>query len=253
MGLGKGFGEETFAAFGADITERNQLYDEKVAAIHQALRGEPVTERGTRLYPDGRDLDRRVWQATFGPRTIADTAAAADGLLLMRHSPATRDPDAFRAEQADRAKQYLVACSAAGHRPQIALSHTVFPAPDRRTAIAELTGGLDRWEAFKATGGGDLRDRLAAENVTYGQPEEIVAELLANVAVYADELLLGFQPAVLPHEQALRKVELIAETILPALAASEPDRLADQHDGAPFRQRLALQNEDLADERRLAH
>jgi hypothetical protein len=170
-------------AFGADITERNQLYDEKVAAIHQALRGEPVTERGTRLYPDGRDLDRRVWQATFNPRTIADTAAAGDGLLLMRHSPATRDPDAFRAEQADRARQYLVACSATGHRPRIALSHTVFPAPDRRTAIAELIEGLDRWEAFKATGGGNLRDRLAAENFTYGHPEEIVAELLANVAV----------------------------------------------------------------------
>jgi alkanesulfonate monooxygenase SsuD/methylene tetrahydromethanopterin reductase-like flavin-dependent oxidoreductase (luciferase family) len=210
--------------------------------------------RRTGLYPDGRDLDRRVWQATFDPRTIASTAAAGDGLLLMRHSPATRDPGAFRAEQADRARQYLVACSATGHRPRIALSHTVFPAPDRRTAIAELTEGLDRWEAFKATGGGDLRDRLAAENVTYGHPEEIVAELLANVAVgYADELLLGFQPAVLPHEQALRKVELIAETILPALAASEPDRLADQHDGAPFGQTLALQDEDLADERRLAH
>jgi alkanesulfonate monooxygenase SsuD/methylene tetrahydromethanopterin reductase-like flavin-dependent oxidoreductase (luciferase family) len=56
LGLGKGFGEETFAAFGADITERNQLYDEKVVAIHRALRGKPVTEPGTRLYPDGRDL-----------------------------------------------------------------------------------------------------------------------------------------------------------------------------------------------------
>ena len=100
----------------------------------------------------------------------------------------------------------------------------MFPAADRRTALAQIGGRRQRapragWPppgAFPAAV--DVEDALRRFHAFYGHPDEIVAALQREqVLPVATDLITQFNPAVPDHDAAIRALELIATEVAPAL------------------------------------
>jgi len=109
------------------------------------------------------------------------------------------------------------------HRPRIGPSRFVFPAKDRRTALAAIGDGVHRAALRMAEHGAfpkglDQDEALRRFHSFYGHPEEIVAALgQERVLPVATDLITQFNPAVPDHDAAVRALELIATEVAPAL------------------------------------
>ncbi len=121
------------------------------------------------------------------------------------------------------AKAYLETWDRPQARPRIGLSRGVYPAADRRTALAEISEGTLRFaetmiKQGRFPAGLSVEQYAARLHTAYGHPEEVAAALLADqVLPYTTDLILQFNPATPPLEQALRQLEQIATQIAPAL------------------------------------
>ena len=109
------------------------------------------------------------------------------------------------------------------HRPRIGPSRFVFPAKDRRTALAAIGDDVHRAALRMAEHGAfpkglDQDEALRRFHSFYGHPEEIVAALgQERVLPVATDLITQFNPAVPDHDAAVRVLELIATEVAPAL------------------------------------
>ncbi|MET8946979.1 hypothetical protein ABZX30_26275 [Streptomyces sp. NPDC004542] len=108
------------------------------------------------------------------------------------------------------------------HHPRIGSSRFVFPAKDRRTALAAIGDAVHRAALRVAEHGAFPRDldankALRRSHSLYGHPEEIVAALgQEKVLPVATDLITPFNPAVPDHDAAIRALELITTEVAPA-------------------------------------
>ena len=217
LGIGSGSDPQEFQAFGVDMSQRQVLTTEAVTILQKALRGEPLGESGVRLQPPAPTLVDRLWQSAasvFGAQFVARQGA---GLILQRA------PGSFTYQnQVPVATTYLENWSGPTP-PRLAISRGVYPAADKRTALAELgeelaghIQGLVKQGQLPA--GLSLEDYCQQMTIAYGHPDEIVEFLLADqVLPYATDLILQFKPAMPSLDRALRMFEQIATQIAPAL------------------------------------
>ncbi|MET7991994.1 hypothetical protein ABZU76_13875 [Amycolatopsis sp. NPDC005232] len=107
--------------------------------------------------------------------------------------------------------------------PRIGLSRLVFPASDRRTALAQIGDDVHRAALrFGSRGvfpaGVGLEESLRRFHAFYGHPDEIVAAFeRERVLPVATDLSTQFNPAIPDHDTAVRALETIATEIAPAL------------------------------------
>jgi alkanesulfonate monooxygenase SsuD/methylene tetrahydromethanopterin reductase-like flavin-dependent oxidoreductase (luciferase family) len=109
------------------------------------------------------------------------------------------------------------------YRPRIGLSRFVFPAKDRRTALAQIgddvhAAALRFAERGAFPAGLDREAALRRFHAFFGAPEEVAEALRAErVLPVATDLITQFNPAVPDHDAAVRALELIATEVAPAL------------------------------------
>jgi alkanesulfonate monooxygenase SsuD/methylene tetrahydromethanopterin reductase-like flavin-dependent oxidoreductase (luciferase family) len=107
--------------------------------------------------------------------------------------------------------------------PRIGLSRFVFPARDRRAALAPIGEDVHRaalrfGERGTFPANLDTAAALRRFHCFYGHPDEIVAELRRErVLPVATDLITQFNPAVPDQDAAIRALELIATEVAPAL------------------------------------
>ncbi|MEV7285089.1 LLM class flavin-dependent oxidoreductase [Streptomyces sp. NPDC093252] len=221
IGVGSGSGTLEYTAFGKDPDRRRRLTSDHLRVLRAALSGEEVGAPGFRIQPPpAAGLADRIWQGVFSPTGAAHAAAAGSHLLLNR---AAYGHDAPTDEvQRPWADTYLAAWDRP-HRPRVGLSRFVFPAEDRRTALAHIRDDVHR-AALAMAGRGTLppgpgpEEALRRFHCFYGHPEEIVTALRRErVLPVATDLITQFNPAVLDHGTALRALERIATEVAPAL------------------------------------
>ncbi|WP_018633687.1 putative FMN-dependent luciferase-like monooxygenase [Neomegalonema perideroedes] len=222
LGIGTGGTPGSYAAFGLEHGRRAEIYDDALAKLRAALRGEDLGG-GNRLYPAAGDLDQRIWQATFSVAGGLRAGRAGDGLLLSRTQPrAKENPAASLAEiQLPIVEAYLKALPQ-GVAPRILASRSVFVADDRAEARRFAEIGLRRAAAQFAKSGHILRgetldDLILSLDTHVGTPEEVAESLRTDATLtHATEIAVQVHSIDPPPAQILRSIELFATEVAPA-------------------------------------
>jgi putative FMN-dependent luciferase-like monooxygenase len=223
LGVGTGGNPSAFAAFGLDSAQRADIFARNLDIVRNALAGRPLVG-GDTLYPPRPQLCGRIWQATFSVSGGTRAGQAGDGLLLSRTQP--RSKEAPRASLAELQHPIIDAYLAAlppGCEPRIMASRTVFVADDRQEASRLASIGLPRQRDHFVAGGnpspGDnLADMISAFDVHVGAPDDVITSLRADSALErVTDLVFQAHSIDPPHRFILRSIELIAQTVAPAL------------------------------------
>jgi alkanesulfonate monooxygenase SsuD/methylene tetrahydromethanopterin reductase-like flavin-dependent oxidoreductase (luciferase family) len=214
LGVGSGGSDLEYAAFGRDVARKRELTTEGLDILRRALAGEEVGTPGFRIQPAPGDFTGRIWQGVFSAPGAGFAAAGGSNLLLNRAAYGYDAPtDEVQRPWADEfLRQWKQP-----FEPRIGLSRFIFPAKDKRTALEQIGPGVLQ-AGRRMMPGDDLDGYLRRFHCFYGHPDEIVAELRQEkVLPIATDLITQFNPAVPPHDAALRALELIATDIAPAL------------------------------------
>ena len=223
LGVGSGGTASSFTAFGLDSAQRGPIHGANLAIVRAAFAGGDVGG-GNRLYPQGKPLLNRIWQATFSVEGGQRAGAAGDGLMLSRTQPrSTERPDASLAElQLPIIEAYLAALPAEVE-PRILASRTLFVADERSTALEWADIGLRRVaEKFAASGHGITGDRLEdlirRLDTHVGTVEDVIDTLAADATLErVTDISFQVHSVDPPHALILRSLELIAGSVAPAL------------------------------------
>ncbi|MBM3645922.1 MAG: putative FMN-dependent luciferase-like monooxygenase [Alphaproteobacteria bacterium] len=230
VGMGPGGNLTAFTAFGLDSAARGRLFDDHLALVRRAWRGESLAG-GDRLYPANPDLDGRVWQATFTVDGARRAGLAGDGLMLSRTQPRPADrPTLSLADLQNEMIDAYLAALPAGAAPRVLASRSVYVADDRADALRHAEVGLNRFRGRlkdgRGAGGGDVRDMIRAFDSHVGTVDDVVQSLAADTTLArATDLTMQVHSIDPPHPLILRAIELFATGVAPALGWA-PDATA---------------------------
>ncbi|MBN3784689.1 LLM class flavin-dependent oxidoreductase [Burkholderia sp. Ac-20345] len=227
LGLGSGGANlDAFAAFGRDVDTRQARFATALDRLQDALAGRPLARSAADasplvLQPAAPGVRTRLWHSHASPDGARFAARHGNGLLL---GTAVHDP---RTVQLPLAHAYLDAwrerARADAAAPRIGVVRAVFPARDRRAALAALAPDVVRhvpWLA--ASGHPDVTDPeqiVRLLNVHYGHPDDVVESLRGDPALFpfVDYFLPVVQSESTSLDDALARLRALAETIAPAL------------------------------------
>jgi alkanesulfonate monooxygenase SsuD/methylene tetrahydromethanopterin reductase-like flavin-dependent oxidoreductase (luciferase family) len=218
LGLGTGSDPLTFAAFGRDLDSRRQRYADGVRIIHDALSGKRINATEAHLYPPAPSLNDRIWESTLSPGGATKIARNGNGLLLARTAFQSNEPTDLA--QLPVAQAYLDEVS---REPRIGLSRAVYPAADRRTAMAHMQSGVAEYvDTMIKRGffpaGLTQEEYFARSHIHYGHPEQVVASLRADkILPFTTELICQVQPGHPTPDQIVTALERIAAEVAPEL------------------------------------
>ncbi|MFC4069513.1 LLM class flavin-dependent oxidoreductase [Actinoplanes subglobosus] len=230
LGVGSGPFPGAWEAFGKDLADRHDQWDASVARLHEVLDGTALNSLGEVLHPPGRELRRRLWQATSGDpaRATAAVVAAAragDGLQLSRATGWRGGTvEEAQRQQAGWIDTYLKAWDRP-EPPRVQVSRALYPHPDRAEAVRLVTPGVRRWQSWMSASNAaslSVDGFLAADRALLGPPEDIATALSADPALeHATDLLVSFVPGVPDHAEHLRLLTSAARDVAP-LIRKEP-------------------------------
>jgi alkanesulfonate monooxygenase SsuD/methylene tetrahydromethanopterin reductase-like flavin-dependent oxidoreductase (luciferase family) len=221
LGLGTGGDPLTFAAFGRDLESRRARYAEGFRVIRDALAGDPINGTEAVLYPPAPALRERIWESTLSPEGGTRVARNGSGLLLARTAFLSSEPTDVA--QLPVAQAYLRERAHLPGPARIGLSRAVYPAADRRTAVAHLEHGVAAYvDTMIARGYFPARlsqeAYFARSHIHYGHPEEVVASLRADrLMPMTTELICQVQPGHPTPDQIVKAIERIATEVAPQL------------------------------------
>jgi putative FMN-dependent luciferase-like monooxygenase len=223
VGVGGGGNLSSYTAFGHDSTERTTLLTGHLQVLRDAWAGRPLPG-GDRLYPVNPSLVERVWQATFSVEGARRAGAAGDGLMLSRTQPRPANaPNLSLAEIQNPMIDAYLAALPEGREPRILASRTAFVTDDGQDALRLAEAGLGRHRARmtrlgRATGDGSLEGMIAAMYAHLGTSDQVLASLRTDgTLARATDLAVQVHSIDPPHPFILRSIELVAETVAPAL------------------------------------
>jgi alkanesulfonate monooxygenase SsuD/methylene tetrahydromethanopterin reductase-like flavin-dependent oxidoreductase (luciferase family) len=221
LGLGTGGDPLTFEALSRDLATRRDRYADSLRHLLAALEGERINATEARLYPPAPTLASRVWESTLSADSGARIGHNGTGLLLARTAFMSNDPT--DQAQLPVAEAYLTAHNGHAHAPRIGLSRAVYPAADRKTAMAHLDSGVGAYvDSMIQRGffpaGLSQAAYYARSHIHYGHPEEVVASLQGDLVLpYTTELICQVQPGHPTPDQIVTALERIAREVAPAL------------------------------------
>jgi alkanesulfonate monooxygenase SsuD/methylene tetrahydromethanopterin reductase-like flavin-dependent oxidoreductase (luciferase family) len=216
LGLGQGYSEREFAAFGVDRRHRSSLLEESVDILRQALTGGRVTIRGQHWSFDDLPVTpspgRRVPLYIGGTTEIALRRAAriGDGIIIYCATPEDLRVrrvllDTVQAEQPD------------AHIPLVCTG-ILHVADDPDQAWAEARTGIAYLESSIASySNGDAKVRDRADYLV-GTPQDVAGRLAAlHDDVRFDHFAYWARLPGLSHVRAMESLHMVASRVLPTL------------------------------------
>ena len=232
LGVGLGYREEEFQAFGTTMRERVPRMLEALEVVRAlwraAAQGEEMEFRG-RFFrvPRVRPMTRPV-QRPHPPIWVAANNDAAIVRAARLGFPWLVNPHATVATVERQAALYRQALQEAGHRPDaFPMMRELYVHPDRAQALAQARPYLEPKYAAYAAWGQDRAlpgeesfrvpfDELARDRFLVGTPEEVVAEVRRyQERLGVDWMLFRMQWPGMPHAQVVRQLELFGERVIP--------------------------------------
>jgi hypothetical protein len=201
------------------VSSRREKYAQSFDLLKSVLRGDPIRGTDARLYPPVPRLADRIWESTLSPEGGARIGRHGSGLLLARTAFMSDEPT--DRNQLPVAEAYFRALA---HREtRVGLSRAVYPAADKRTAMADLDAGVSAYVDTMIRRGffptGLSQDAYyARSHIHYGHPEEVVASLRKDVLLpRTTELICQVHPGHPTPAQMLAALERTAREVAPAL------------------------------------
>jgi alkanesulfonate monooxygenase SsuD/methylene tetrahydromethanopterin reductase-like flavin-dependent oxidoreductase (luciferase family) len=233
LGLGNGYVEREFDAFGTDRSLRGRLMEEKLAYLRRAFRDGEASDG-----PDGTDLPvgprspqplgPPIYLGGMADRALDRVARLADGWFALAH---------FRYQRtADRYEVLRSALERAGRPvenfPVVIGVHLRVSDDPERTWATELAAGvayqLDRYNDW-ATDHDEPRPqpieaaRLQRSAVLCDTPDGIIASLAElGERLPLTHVALWTRPSGTSHDAACTNLERVAREVAPAFSGAEP-------------------------------
>jgi len=193
IGMGAGYLDAEFVALGVDMEERNELFDEALAAVQAAWTGDPVTLRGRHFDAPGNTMLPRpvqlprppIWIGGNTGRAMRRAVEHADGWVPMLA------PARFSARVRSRAIETVAEL---GDRIAAARAHADAIGREAPFDVAFSPAGADMGARSREAVGRlvDHTAELAEAGVTFlnaGVPGGTLAELLDNIRWFGAEVL----------------------------------------------------------------
>jgi probable LLM family oxidoreductase len=224
--LGRGSFTESFPLFGFDLSQYEELFEEKLDLFATLIRSEAVTWRGKvrsalasqRVFPPLEDGRLRVWVGVGGSPESVVRAARYDFPLML--AVIGGDPKRFR----PYVDLYRDALSQLGKPPlPVGLHAHGYVADSDEQAREEL------WPHFKAS-----RDRIGAERgwppvtrasfdaeasggaLLVGAPETVAKKIAQSArALDIARFDMKYSQGALPHDKLMRSIELYGRKVIP--------------------------------------
>jgi alkanesulfonate monooxygenase SsuD/methylene tetrahydromethanopterin reductase-like flavin-dependent oxidoreductase (luciferase family) len=229
VGIGQGYRDVEFAAFGIRKEDRRNRYLSHYEVVRKLLAGEAVSFSSETTALNNARLTTlpvqsggpKFWMGASTESALARAASLADGWVT--------NPAADAGTIAEQAASYRVAARNANRKPQIAVFREVFCARTRDEAIevagpylVKKYGAYEAWGQGKVVGGhGHFASDAACfpeSRFLLGSPEECTAHLQWwREVVGADYFLVRSEWAGLPVDSAIQSLTLLTREVLPNL------------------------------------
>jgi alkanesulfonate monooxygenase SsuD/methylene tetrahydromethanopterin reductase-like flavin-dependent oxidoreductase (luciferase family) len=231
FGVGLGYREVEYEAFGVQGKERVPRFLESLEVIKRLWTEDEVTHHGRFFHLTGARMALKpvqkphppIWFAANNDGAVERSARMADAWVI--------NPHAKLAILQQQVALYRTALAKAG-RPfpaELPIIKELYVAPDRGTAIQECRPFLEAkykaygsWGQDKALPAGDHFDlgfeELVRDRFIIGDPEDCVRELGRYVdALGVNCFILRIQWPGMEQAKVLRTIKLLAERVMPAL------------------------------------
>lgn len=211
-GLGFGLSATSYSGFTLDSRDRETLYAERLAELHEILATGRVSEE-VQLYPQPGSLRSRVWQSTGNIGTALQVASAGDGLIPHGNSEASGACGLGELIQA-----YRESFTGAG-TPRIGSTVSLLPADSRSDALAliETDMALSPEYYVDHLGGSDVLPYLDKRGIEFGTSAALAGQLRETPSTAMATELLFHIPLAIEHPRYLECLQRIATDIAPVV------------------------------------
>ena len=232
VGVGLGYQDADFRAFGVSMSDRVELFEEKVQILRDCWSGQEFSFDGKhhqienlRVRPDPVQKPHPpLWIGAGAPVSARRAGAIGDALVT---TPSTTLGNTCRLID-----QYRRSAEAADKKPQVVIMRDAWVAGSRKEA-EEVYGpevlaayryywrnGLSEFKSIKDESELTL-DRIAKDRLILGDPEECLTEFQRwSEATGAETCLLRLRHAHSggpSHAQIMKTIDLIGDRIIPYL------------------------------------
>jgi probable LLM family oxidoreductase len=232
--VGRGSFTESFPLFGYDLSQYEELFEEKLNLFSELIKPEPVTWSGRlraalnsqTVYPPAENGTLRTWVAVGGsPESVV--RAAYYGLPLMLAiiggSPHRFAPwaDLYR----ERLKRFGKPPQPVGvHSPGHVAETDEQAKEELWPHYADLMNRIGAERGWPPIGRAQFEQAAGPEGALYvGSPETVAAKIVSTMkALGLARFDLKYSNGTLPHEAIMRSIELYGTRVVPLVR----DRLA---------------------------
>jgi probable F420-dependent oxidoreductase len=227
LGVGQGYQEGDFAAYGLEVKDRVSLFEEGIEILRRAWTEDRVYFVGKRHRLKNVAVTPKpvqkphppIWVAALGDEPMKRAGRLGDALLA----------DSFQLPERleRRVALYRATAESRGRPHKVVVFREGFVAPTRAEAIREYEAGLlsthryywrhgSYYQDIKNEEDLDLR-RISLDRLILGSPEDCVEKIEQwHRRVGADHFLIRFRhPGGPAHERVLAALDLFGRTVIP--------------------------------------
>ena len=227
LGVGMGYQDVDFAAYGLRVSERVSLFEEGVEIIKRAWTEEKLSFVGKRYTLTNISVTPKpvqkprppIWVAAVGDEAMKRAGRVGDALLA----------DSFQlpARLKPRVDLYRQTAASRGNRAQVVLFREGFVARTRDEAVREYEAALLSTHRYYWRHGSYYPDikkeedldlkRIGLDRLILGSPKDCAERVRAwNAEIGADYFLIRFKhPVGPPHAKVMEALKLFGEQVIP--------------------------------------
>ena len=227
LGVGMGYQDVDFAAYGLRVSERVSLFEEGVEIIKRAWTEEKLYFVGKRYTLTNISVTPKpvqqprppIWIAAVGDEAMKRAGRVGDALLA----------DSFQlpARLKPRVDLYRQTAASRGNRSQVVLFREGFVAGTRDEAVREYEAALLSTHRYYWRHGSYYPDikkeedldlkRIGLDRLILGSPKDCAERVRAwSAEIGADYFLIRFKhPAGPPHAKVMEALKLFGEQVIP--------------------------------------
>ncbi|MEI8412414.1 MULTISPECIES: LLM class flavin-dependent oxidoreductase [unclassified Kribbella] len=200
LGVGQGYSEREFAAFGVDRRRRGALLEEGVRVIREAWSSDEVTPRPQGKIP--------IYVAGVTAAGLQRAARLGDGVIIYCATPA------------DLIARRKLLDEVVDNPPPLICTGIMHVDDDADRAWADAAPGIAYLEGEIASYGGTEPPPLRREDYLVGTPDDVADRLIAlHEATRFVHFAHWLRLPTVSHQTAMRSLELIASQVIPAVRA----------------------------------
>ncbi|WP_048601760.1 LLM class flavin-dependent oxidoreductase [Rubeoparvulum massiliense] len=227
LGLGSGYLPHEFAGFNVDGKDKALRFNDSLAVIEKAWKGERFSHQGD--YYQFTDIKLEVIpkqkEVPLWIGTLSNLGASYVGKMGYSISGVPYVACNSISELKEIIDNYKENYRRAGHDEEkitVSLALHTYVAETREEAIATAKPHLDLYLDTRMYGKSakyeDLRDR---EQVLIGAPEDVITMLKKYQEAGCDHIMMLMNFGGLPHEKVIKSMELVAQKVMPAFQKSQ--------------------------------